>query len=385
MSEQTSAIESIGSVRLSAAASATSNGQGAKTAKVSIVARTANPVVYGDLGRIVHDFDGMTTPSRIPLDVEHGHESIGYLNRFDTSSGDLVATGAIVMADDDSSVMVQRMIGGVPYQASIDHGMDDAVVEHLPAGQSATINSNSTPSTVSGPATIFRQFVLRAVALCKYGADSGTSASIQMTQRKPDDGFVIRFSKRGLHMSMTEAKAVEMTAEVLPVKPVETKVETPKVEPKVETKVEPIKTVEPVVEAPVKPHEVKAETPKVDPKVEQPVKATPPEEKTRPTEVVEAVHDVVEVKKPIEVKLSDAVNVFQSYLSAFGGERAALYFSKGMTLTDATLEYSKELRTENDDLKTRLASLDRGAPRAVKMSKAEPEAKKPMAGVIRIK
>src|SRR5258707_14202728 len=90
--------------RLPAQLKMTSNGDGAKTAKVTVVARTGDAVSSPYWGTFVHDFAGMTSKPKIPLDYNHDcDDSIGYLNKFDTSTGDLVCSGLIVLfnGDDD--------------------------------------------------------------------------------------------------------------------------------------------------------------------------------------------------------------------------------------------------------------------------------------------
>jgi hypothetical protein len=66
------------------------NGENAKTAPVKMTARTGKPIEHWYWGRVVHDLGGMNlSKSRIPIDYCHEAEDvIGYLNHFDTSTGD---------------------------------------------------------------------------------------------------------------------------------------------------------------------------------------------------------------------------------------------------------------------------------------------------------
>src|SRR4051812_8341772 len=89
------------------------NGDGAKTAPVKVIARSGGAMEHPcwDLP-VVHDFAGMQiNKNRIPLDYEHCEE-IGYLNKFDTSNGELVCSGAIVPnesnAEDTANTVIVR-------------------------------------------------------------------------------------------------------------------------------------------------------------------------------------------------------------------------------------------------------------------------------------
>src|SRR5689334_6984415 len=120
-----------------------SNGIGAKSAPVKIVALSGEIIDHPEFGRLIFDYAGMSVPSRIPLDYEHCEE-IGYLNNFDVVSGQLVCSGAIVPVTEDEDDYGVRIItlaaGGVPYQASVY--ADDLLLEFIPEGLSVTVNGN---------------------------------------------------------------------------------------------------------------------------------------------------------------------------------------------------------------------------------------------------
>ena len=74
------------------------NGEDAKSAPIRMVARSGQPIEHFFWGRVVHDLSGMQLHKpRLPIDYVHdANQVIGYLNQFDSESGDLVASGALV-------------------------------------------------------------------------------------------------------------------------------------------------------------------------------------------------------------------------------------------------------------------------------------------------
>src|SRR5688572_20760134 len=83
-----------------------SNGAGAKTAPVRVVAYTGAVVDFSDigLGPVVFDIASITHKTRIPLDWSHDpSNSNGYLNRFDIVPEGLVCSGAISVTDDHTA------------------------------------------------------------------------------------------------------------------------------------------------------------------------------------------------------------------------------------------------------------------------------------------
>jgi cold shock CspA family protein len=155
--------------------------EGAKTAPIRLVARAGKPIEHWYFGRVVHDFAGMRHKGRIPIDYGHDDkEIIGYANRFDTSSGDLNLAGALVPFNerDRAAEVAYKSRNGVPYEASIDF-RDQMAMEELRAGQFAEVNGQR----VDGPATIIREWTLRGVAVCPYGADPNTSSQLSNAEQ----------------------------------------------------------------------------------------------------------------------------------------------------------------------------------------------------------
>ena len=153
------------------------NGEKAKTAPVKIKARSGQPIEHWFWGHVVHDLAGMRThKNRLPIDYAHNDsEVLGYLNHFDSSSGDLIASGAIIpfTEQDRASEVLFKMGEGVPYEASIFFGGDGIKLQQLAEGEVSPVNGYD----FEGPGVIIREWPLRGVAICPYGADAHTESA----------------------------------------------------------------------------------------------------------------------------------------------------------------------------------------------------------------
>jgi len=159
------------------------NGNDAKSAPVKIKARSGQFINHWFWGRVVHDFSGMKIhKNRLPLDYNHdAGEVLGYANHFDFSTGDLIASGALTpwKADDRASEVMFKMREGVPYEASIYFGGDGIKYEEIEAGRAVEVNGTQ----FEGPGVVIREWPLRGIAICLYGADSNTE-SMSFSEKK---------------------------------------------------------------------------------------------------------------------------------------------------------------------------------------------------------
>lgn len=177
---------------------AAAGSDGSKKVPVSMLARTDQPIEHPWWGKIVHDMSGMKLAKDVlPIDYCHyDSEVLGYLDKFDTSKGGLTVSGALVPFQDTdrASEVIFKGQNGVPYEASIDFGGEGIRLEELAPNAVATVNGY----TLNGPAVIVREWPLRGVAICPYGADMNTS-----TQFKDADKQEVSVSV--LHTGMREA------------------------------------------------------------------------------------------------------------------------------------------------------------------------------------
>ncbi len=203
------------------------NGEGSKTAKIRLKARSGDAINHWYWGKIAHDLSGMRHKNRIPVDYAHNDgEVLGYVNHFDVASGDLVAAGALTpwRDDDRASEVIYKMRHGVPYEASIFFGDDSMAVEEVQDGVTAQVNGRE----FVGPGVIIRQWSLRGIAICPYGADSQTE-SVALSGGKTFSASVIAAiegQEMDKEIKTDEAQPTELAAAVEPVETVETPTET---------------------------------------------------------------------------------------------------------------------------------------------------------------
>jgi hypothetical protein len=114
---------------------------------------------------------------RLPIDYVHDDKEIlGYLNHFDSKSGDLIVSGALVpyKESDRASEIMHKHRQGVPYEASMNFGGDGIKIQEVAQGEVADVNGYQ----FEGPGIIIREWPLRGVAICPYGADQNTESSV---------------------------------------------------------------------------------------------------------------------------------------------------------------------------------------------------------------
>jgi hypothetical protein len=153
---------------------------------IRILARSGEAIEHPYWGKIVHDLAGMKPrKDRIQLDFCHWEwETVGYADGFDVTTGDLVVTGELVSTheSDEASRIIAKGHAGIPYEASIDFNGPGLRLEELGEGTSAVVNGR----TVEGPAVIVREWPLRSVAICPYGADHNSESEFSAS----GDGLV---------------------------------------------------------------------------------------------------------------------------------------------------------------------------------------------------
>lgn len=193
-----------GAVTFAAAADRTT-----KAVPVKMMARSADPIVHWFWGPIVHDMAGMKLHKPV-LPCDYMHDApIGYLDKFMPSNRGLLVEGALVPTgrpDDPVKSLVELSDGGVPFEASIFFD-EDMKAEFINEGQTARVNGYD----FDGPGVVIREWWLRGVAVCPYGADMNTSSAFAARDKRMFSiiavphvprGFAsrIRFAGRGLNV-----------------------------------------------------------------------------------------------------------------------------------------------------------------------------------------
>lgn len=269
------------------------NGENAKSAPVTLKARSGQPIEHWFWGKVVHDLSGMKLhKQRLAIDYNHNaDEVIGYLNHFDITSGDLIASGALVpyKGEDRATEIIFKSQQGVPYEASIFFGGDGIEVEEIGDGEEADVNGYK----LQGPAAIIRSWPLRGVAICPYGADANTET--RLAEGGDSKTVTIKRSKgenMGTELTEGAVAPVEATAE----------------------------------EAAKKAAEEKAKA--------------------------DAEAAAVEAEKLKAAQL--AAKPGQKFIDAFGREKGGAWFAEGLSFEDAERAFNAEIRAENAALKQKL-------------------------------
>jgi hypothetical protein len=192
--------------RVQFAAGETSDGK----SPITILARSGKPINHWYWGQVVHDMAGMTLAGdRVMIDWLHTEEAMGYASKFDTTTGDLVVSGELVSfrEDDRAAEVAFRGPKGVPYEASIFFDPYNGLrIEEVAPGVTTVVNGQQ----IVGPAVVFRQWLLRGVSVCPYGADPNSAT---MFARKTDNQITVTmFSAEGEAMSQNAATKTDPKA-----------------------------------------------------------------------------------------------------------------------------------------------------------------------------
>ena len=192
------------------------NGEDAKTAPVHIVALSGKPLDHCWFGPTIQDLSVMKHKNRIAIDYLHDlNQIVGYINKFDISDNQLKLDGAMIPFKDNdrATEIIHKQREGIPYEASIyfpPSRPGELKIERLEEGETAEVNGQK----VKGPMTIFRQWTLRGVAICPYGADAGTRTFIQSDADKEVQVEIIEKEEEimGENLTDVERQAAEEEA-----------------------------------------------------------------------------------------------------------------------------------------------------------------------------
>lgn len=321
------------------------NGEAAKSAPFSMTARSGKPISHPYWGNIVHDFAGMQLhKNRIPIDYCHDSSKIiGYANKFNSESGDLVASGALVPygENDLATEIIYKQKHGIPYEASISFAGGEPEIEEIEEGETAQVNGYE----LVGPAVIVRKWNLRGIAVCPYGADMNTDTSFSSEKE-----FTVKIlNKKQENNKMTHEEQETVEAKEL-----------------TEENSEAVETEEnaEAVEA-VEAKEVQEEAELTAEQTEQTV-----EEADVDSVSVETEAELTEPEaKTEEVKKED---IKSKFVNAFGKEKAAIYLFDELSYEDALAEENKQLKQKIQELESKTAkNSERGIAEAVQFKNQE--------------
>jgi len=273
------------------------NGDESKSAPITMKARSGQPIEHWWWGKVVHDLSGMTLhKDKLPIDYCHDtNQIIGYLSNFDHSSGDLIASGALTPTKYNTRAceIIELQKQGVPYEASINFGGDGIKMQYIDENEVTDVNGYQ----LEGPAVVIREWPLRGVAVCPYGADMNTESEFANTNKT--------FKYEVVNMA-NEAKSEEPSKEELTADVEETKVE---------------ETVE----------------------------------DSATDEVVETETELT--NSVVDAKAEFSAEELQKYVDVFGAEQGAKLLLSGVNFEQAQTDHIKTLNGKITDLSAKLESV----------------------------
>jgi hypothetical protein len=283
---------------------------------VRILARTPDVIDHWYLGRTINDMTGARFKEKIPLDWCHWWDvNVGFADEIDADEekGLTLAGKIISVGDDQAAQILKRGKAGVPYEASIEFTRPWKF-EVLGEGQVAECNGQ----TIEGPCIIFREWTLIACAICPFGADPNTQTKFSLAgSRRPND----------------EPDEIEFTIEPESIKMAKA-----------------------------------AATPTVTQSTDSPADAPQPVVQPTPPAAVSQTAPTDDPAKVFAAKLTQ-------FTAKFGPVNGSKWAAEGKTYEEGLELHAAELASQGDakqkeidDLKTRLAAVDKGEPSAVSFS-----------------
>lgn len=160
--------------------------EGAPEAQASTAAGKFGGIAYsGDpitrhwyWGQVAFDLASTSAPAVVPVLVEHDRgQRAGFASLSITDQRIEIADGTLMATQLGQSIYDESK-AGFPWQLSVD--IHPASIEEVQPGQTVTVNGRE----LTGPASIFRNSIIREVSFTPTGADPGTEATA-MSARHP--------------------------------------------------------------------------------------------------------------------------------------------------------------------------------------------------------
>lgn len=223
---------------------ATGNSEDAKTIKVNLKARQKGYIDHPWWGRVWHDLSTVRFRPRVAIDDTHDVE-VGYGRPFQSEYG-LEVDGVVITNPDNAQHPANRIAynlrNGIPQEASIDFAGDYHVVE-VKEGLSMPVNGLDA----QGPCLVVKDWQLRAVAICKEGADASTETTALNNQGSATAPLPRSITEFSLPQETAMETPSLVTPEPQPISVPAEVVEAPAAETPLETEAQPAEV--PTVEA----------------------------------------------------------------------------------------------------------------------------------------
>jgi hypothetical protein len=347
---------------------------------ISMLGRSAEPIYHWYWGKVVHDMAGFSTDHpRVAIDYRHDDDQpIGYLDQFRADHSGLHLSGRLVSLDptnpsDRVSQLKKLADAGVPFQSSIF--FEASKLEQVHDGASAQVNGY----TIEGPAIIIRQWSLRGMAVCLYGADGRTTSQFSDSG---SDVSIPCITSKAMTKKLTSKAAASAAAKKLSTKPPKNG-KLPPAANKFAGKDKQADDSEEMEEHDEEETEDESdETAEDEPTDETPADdsddssegETDVEAETEDDEENEQADDETKAKKHSAKTRSE----LKKYIEAFGHKNGATWFAEGLEFTAAMGKHCQELSAqladkdaEIADLRKKLKAVDRGEQEPLKLSSGD--------------
>jgi hypothetical protein len=344
---------------------------------ISMLGRSAQPIYHWYWGNVVHDMAGFSTDhATVAVDYRHDDdEPIGYLDKFTADNNGLHVQGYLISLnptdpDDRVAKMTKLSKAGVPYQASIF--FEVAKMEQVQPGASAEVNGYA----IEGPAIIIRQWSLRGMAVCLYGADGRTHSKFS------DDASEVSIpcfltEKTMTKKSLSNKAAAAAAAKKLAKTPLKSG-KTPPAAGKFAGKNK---------QADEDSDETEASDEEDDDEMadddSEETEAADDETEEDETEAEDDDTEGKAKKHSAKSGKSASRNELKKYIEAFGHKNGAEWFAEGLDYTSAMGKHCKELSAalsakdaEIAELNKKLKAVNRGETQPLKLSQDKEESGK---------
>ncbi len=350
---------------------------------ISMLGRSAQPIYHWYWGKVVHDMAGFSTNHpTVAIDYRHDDdEPLGYLDQFRADNSGLHVNGNLISLDwsdpKDRVVKLKRLSGGgVPFQASIF--FDTWKLEEVLPGASAEVNGYS----IDGPAIIIRQWSLRGMAVCLYGADGRTHSKFSDSDSDVEVPVPCFFTEPIMtKKTLTSAAAKKAAAKKLSTTPPKNGKQPPAGAAKFAGKgkqADESEDDDELADDDEDEDEELAEDDETDSETEEETE----DDETESDEETEGKAKKHSAKSG-KSSGSKSRNELKKYIEAFGHKNGAEWFADDLDFTSAMGKHCKELSAalsakdaEIAELQKKLKAVNRGETQPLKLSQDKEEAGK---------
>ncbi len=123
-------------------------------------------------GNLIFDLDNIRAKADIPILMNHDHEKIVGQGQLSIVDNQVIVNGSLFSNMEDGQKVAKLADNGFRWQQSVH--IEPSVIDKINQGQKAQVNGQ----TIDGPATIFRNSVIKESSFVALGADSRTSANV---------------------------------------------------------------------------------------------------------------------------------------------------------------------------------------------------------------